>query len=237
MTSADDISSTWFYTEPPAKNPVNPMQAFGGENARIRVIKPIPKKAQNDPNGLYVFPTTHGKGGETTLSPMMLGPCRLYGKVGSKSVENAWQYSKVYPQHVGVDGEPTTEYFEWASGGFSSIKAERHPMGKNAKPTFFWWDGQKLNRVEARKKIYVPLYVQRVFKCPYFHKLKKVWEEDIKPESERTLYLMDFDAYEYGSMSLSDVLNNRAKSMGHGFVLAMLLTNDAALKECEIRIL
>jgi hypothetical protein len=46
---------------------------------------------------------------------------------------------------------------------------------------------------------------------------------------------MDFDAYEYGSMSLSEVLNNPAKSMGHGFVLAMLLTNDTALRECEIR--
>jgi hypothetical protein len=36
-------------------------------------------------------------------------------------------------------------------------------------------------------------------------------------------------------MSLSQVLNNPAKSMGHGFVLAMLLTDDAALRECEIR--
>jgi hypothetical protein len=35
--------------------------------------------------------------------------------------------------------------------------------------------------------------------------------------------------------SQSEVLNNPAKSMGHGFVLAMLLTDDAALKECEIR--
>jgi hypothetical protein len=44
-----------------------------------------------------------------------------------------------------------------------------------------------------------------------------------------------FDANEYGTMSLSEVLNNPAKSMGHGFVLAMLLTNDAALSECELR--
>jgi hypothetical protein len=36
-------------------------------------------------------------------------------------------------------------------------------------------------------------------------------------------------------MSLSEVLNNPAESMGHGFVLAMLLTNDAALQECELR--
>ena len=36
-------------------------------------------------------------------------------------------------------------------------------------------------------------------------------------------------------LSLSDVLNNPGQSMGHGFVLAMLLTNDAALNECQLR--
>ena len=46
---------------------------------------------------------------------------------------------------------------------------------------------------------------------------------------------MDFDAYEYGAMSFSEVLNNTEESMGHGFVLAMLLTQDPALKECELR--
>jgi len=30
-------------------------------------------------------------------------------------------------------------------------------------------------------------------------------------------------------------LNNPAKPMGHGFVLVMLLTKDAALGECELR--
>ena len=108
-------------------------------------------------------------------------------------------------------------------------------MGKDARAAFYWWEGQKINRVDARKRIYVPLYVERVVKQPYFHGLKKIWDEDIKPDPENTLYLMDFDAYEYGDMSLSEVLNNPAKSMGHGFVLAMLLTNDAALQGCGIR--
>jgi hypothetical protein len=39
----------------------------------------------------------------------------------------------------------------------------------------------------------------------------------------------------YGTMLLSEVLNNPAKPMGHGLVLAMLLTNDAALSECKLR--
>ena len=46
---------------------------------------------------------------------------------------------------------------------------------------------------------------------------------------------MDYDAYEYGTMSLSQLLNTPTESMGHGFILATLLTNDAALQECELR--
>lgn len=95
--------------------------------------------------------------------------------------------------------------------------------------------GQRLDKVKARKRIYVPLYTEQVVKQPFFKGLKRVWEEEVKPDEENSLFLMDVDAYEYGTMSLSQVLNNPAKSMGHGFVLAMLLTNDAALQECELR--
>jgi hypothetical protein len=95
----DDIASTWFDTGQPARTPVNPMLAFGGQNARIRVIPVLRKKNQSDPNGLYVFCCIRGDENERTLSPMYLGPCRLYGNFTERKMENAWQYSKVYPQH------------------------------------------------------------------------------------------------------------------------------------------
>jgi hypothetical protein len=238
MPPSDDIASTWFDTGQPARNQVNPMRAFGGRDARIRVIPVLRKKDQTDPNGLYVFCCIRGNENERTLSPMYLGPCRLYGNFTARKMENAWQYSKVYPQHVGANGNPNTEYFQWARQGWSSPRAMRYPMGKenNARSVYHWWDGQRLGKIDARKRIYVTLYAEQVVQEPYFQQLKKVWEEDIKPESERTLYLMDFDAYEYGTSSCSQVLNNPAKSMGHGFVLAMLLTDDAALRECELRL-
>jgi hypothetical protein len=46
---------------------------------------------------------------------------------------------------------------------------------------------------------------------------------------------MDFGTKPYGNKSLTDVLNNPNQSMGHGFVLAMLLLGDPALRECELR--
>lgn len=227
MTPPTD-PATWFEFE-------DHFWRYGGKDARLRIIPVVRKNLQSNPNGLYVNATSSGNDGEKQLSPFFLGPCRLYGDTTAKRMENAWQFSKVYPQHVGSDGRPTAQYFAWASAGWASSEPQRHPMGKEARDAFHWWDGQRLGRVEARKRIYVPLYVEQVVKEPYFQNLKKVWEEEIKPDPENTLYLMDFDAYEYGTMSLSEVLNNPAKSMGHGFVLAMLLTNDPALRECELR--
>src|ERR1051326_959494 len=109
-------------------------------------------------------------------------------------MEAAWQHSKVYPQHVGTDGKPTPEYFQWARRGWASGFAERYPMGKEADGTeaFHWWDGQRLDKVEARKRIYVPLYVEQVVKQEFFKWLNRTWEADIKPGAERSLYLMDF---------------------------------------------
>lgn len=233
MPPTGNIASTWFDFGEPS----NPLIKYGGKKARIRVIPPLRKKDQSDPNGLYVFCSIRGDENDRTLSPMYLGPCHLYGNFTAKKMENGWQYSKVYPQHVGTDGNPNQDYFQWSKKGWSSSRAARHPMGKENHGTeaYHWWNGRRLGKIEARKRIYVTLYAEQVVQEPYFQHLKLIWEEDIRPEPKRTLYLMDFDAYEYGCMSLSEVLNNPAKSMGHGFVLAMLLTDDTALNECEIR--
>lgn len=212
----------------------DPFLDYGGKDAKLRVIRPIRAKKQAlTPNVYYAFPCIRGDESEQTVSPFRLGPCCLFGNTTSKSLENAWQYSKVYPQHVGSDGQPTKEYFEWAKEGFAAWKAEKYPMGENAIESFFWWNGQKLDDVEARKQIFVPLYVELAVKVPYFQELKKVWLDTIKPDPEGCLYLMDCEAYEY--MTLSAVLNNPAKGMAHGYVLAMMLTDDPALKECKLR--
>lgn len=206
---------------------------------RVVVIRPIRIAQQNDPLGHYVNCTSTEDNWrkKRDLSPFYLGPCRLYGGHVSETLENAWQFSKVYAEHVGTDGLPTTNYFEWAADGWSRKKAERYPMGKGAKAEFHWWAGRKLSRVEARKEVYVPLYAEQVTKLTnrIFDDLKTRWLM-LKVKKAGTIYLMDFDAYDTAGMTLSDVLNNPAKSMGHGYVLAMLMTEDAALKECRLRV-
>jgi hypothetical protein len=74
------------------------------------------------------------------LSPFFLGPCELYDGYTSKNVENAWQFSKVYSDHVDVNGKiRDDEYFEWALKGWNNKQAFRYPMGKGKLSLFSYW--------------------------------------------------------------------------------------------------
>lgn len=204
----------------------------------VKVIPVIRLAKQTDPLGHYVNCTSSEEDWKkkSDLSPFYVGPCKLYGGYTSRRMENAWQFSKVFPEHVGHDGLPTADYLTWAVEGWNESKAHLYPMGRDAKAEFHWWNGRKLTKVEARKEIYVTLYAEQVTKFTNrtFEALEKLWLM-MQIRKKGTLYLMDFDAYDYTGMSLTDVLNNPSKSLGHGFVLAMLLLNDPALKQCKLR--
>lgn len=185
---------------------------------------------ENEPSGYHVYNTTSRSTDKCrAFSPFFLGPCELYDGYVAQNVENAWQYSKLYPAFADA-GEPTDRYLAWATDGWASLKAERYPMGKGAKPICSIWAGEKLGYIEARKRIYVPLYARAVVATPEFTMLRSVVDAGMP------VALRDFDGYDHvaSDMSLSDVLNNPARSMGHAFVLAMLLTRDEACKECGI---
>jgi uncharacterized protein DUF6939 len=154
-----------------------------------------------------------------SLSPFFCGPVELYGGYESVNVENAWQFSKVYEYYLEEDGSVGERYFQWAQDGWKDTHAHRYPMGKGVVPAFSYWDYQKLTYVEARKKIYIPLYSQAVQKTSAFEKLKKLHEEGAD------LYLWDFDGYDHKALNLSynEVINNPDRKMGHAFVIGMLL--------------
>lgn len=183
------------------------------------------------PDGCKIVNTTsHATDEYQALSPFKLGPCNLYDGYISKNVENGWQYSKVYPGFVDENNVPTDSYWEWAQRGWNDSWAHRYPMGKGAKPLFSWWRDEPLGYIQARKSIYVPLYARAVVQTHAFQELKALHE------CGQDVALLDFDGYNYIDMrySLSDVLNNAHKTMGHAFIVAMLLLEDPALEECEI---
>lgn len=169
-------------------------------------------------NALVVNTTSRSTNWSKGLSPFILGPVDLYGGYVAQNVENAWQYSKVYPLYVDVDGTPSPQYFEWAKEGWANPRAVRYPMGKGAVPEYSWWDGEKYDYVEARKKIYIPLYAKAVYKSSAFWQVKELADK-------RDIYLWDFDGYNHHEerMTLKQVVNCPTKKMGHAFVIAMLL--------------
>jgi hypothetical protein len=168
------------------------------------------------------------------LSPFCLGPCSLYDSYEAQNMENAWQFSKVYEEHWNANKQqPRQEYWNWAIRGWDDKKAHRYPMGKGRKPVCSWWIGRKLDYVAARKTIYGPLYIKAV----QTHGRHTYNRLRIHLREYGHLILLDYDAYDHKhlGMSLTDVLNDPKRKMGHAFVLAMLLTNDPALNEMELR--
>ena len=155
-----------------------------------------------------------GKG----LSPFILGPVIMPGQNNriAKNVENAWQYSKVFEEHL-TDDWPNEHWFKWANEGFNNYRAVRYPMGKGAKPEYSFWNGERLNFTEARREIYLPMYKQAVEKTEAFQKLKEIYDQG-------DVALRDFDGYRHDllGMDYEDVINSE-KTLGHSFVLAMLL--------------
>lgn len=168
--------------------------------------------------------TSHSTNWSKHLSPFFCGPVELYGDFEARNVENGWQYSKCYPEHVDEDQNPSKEYWKWAKRGWDDNFAHRYPMGKGAKPLYAYWDGEKLGYIEARKKIYAPLYAKAVEKTKAWQKLKQQYEEDGE------IILVDFDGYNHRAlgMTYSEVVNNENKTMGHSFILAMMLENERA---------
>jgi hypothetical protein len=174
----------------------------------------------DDPDAWVIDTTSRSNGFGKIFSPFLLGPAKLYGGFKAKNVENAWQFSKVYPNMVDDNEDPTQKYWDWAQKGWNDTYAHRYPMGKGAKPLYALWDGEKLGYIEARKKIYIPVYSTTVKKIAS-RQLEIVKEESTK----RDVYLKDFDGYSFRKMNMSydDVINNKFWTMGHAFVIAMIV--------------
>jgi len=153
------------------------------------------------------------------LSPFFVGPVPLWDGSSSVNMENAWQFSKVYPEHVGLDGLPSDVWKEWSRTGWADERAHRYPMGKGVVPLYSWWDGEKLSYVDARKKIYFPLYAKAVILTEAFQKLQRIYE------AVGSVTLVDFDGYDHRKLGLDwkGVLNNPNKPMGHAFIIGYLL--------------
>ena len=163
------------------------------------------------------------------LSPFLCGPVEIpcvepdnfhY----SNNVENAWQYSKVYKGQTNLNGNPSSSWWRWALDGWSKNRAVRYPMGKGVTPLYHYYKGKHLSKIEARRQMYIPWYAKAVTKTEAFKRLERMHNRSVLFD-EGPLYLWDFDGYNYREQGLSykEVIENPNRSLGHGFVIAMLL--------------
>lgn len=174
------------------------------------------------PNAIVINTTSRSKDWSKGLSPFFLEAGHLYGNHYAKNVENAWQYSKVYEEHV--DGYEINErYWKWAINGWNKNYAERYPMGKGAEPLFSLWDGKRLSYIQARHEIYVPIYSRAVEKSEAFKGLVEVCE--VANKTNVDIYLLDFDGYNHvkEGLTFEQAISNPNKKMGHAFVIWNLL--------------
>lgn len=180
-------------------------------------------KFAKTPTDVVVIDTTSNSGNYKELSPFVLPA------PPAKNLENLWQFSKVYHHHL-WNGEPSEQWYEWRDKGWANPRAIRYPMGKGAVPEYSLWDGEKLDYIQARKKIYAPEYAKNVALTDSYKALQEQYKECRLHDTD--LVLLDYDAYDHAAlnMSLIDVINNPKYKMGHAFVLMMLLVD--LFEEC-----
>jgi len=87
-------------------------------------------------------------------------------------------------------------------------------------PEYSLWNGEKLGYVDARKRIYCPVYARAVVKTEAFWLLRQQYL------TRSEIWLWDFDGYDHVQMgwTLEQVLDCSTRKMGHAFVLTALLT-------------
>ena len=187
------------------------------------MIKALFKFTKNIPKDACVVDTTLNSGHFENLSPFVLPA------PPAKRFENLWQYSKVYKQHLGFDDFINSDWWIWREKGFNDPIARRYPMGKGAIPVFSYWNGERLDYIQARKQIYIPEYIKYVSNTNDLAVLKNLYHSI--SEAHRDLILLDYDAYDHQAlgMTLKDVVNNPNRKCGHAFVLLSLLTGEEIL--------
>lgn len=196
-----------------------------------------------------------------------LGPYVLKNEEG-QIMENIWQFTKVYPsvpatiqkysrfdntvvwnhpaeKHVDGDGTILPAYWDWRDKGINNPYHVRYPVGYSKKARgsclYHLWNDEKLDYVQARTKIYYPIYTDLVKRQPKFHLLKKMLNDGKKlliaevdgPQEHSMSYYKDkynvpdnwIENYtiEITPENMEIMLSDTRHPFGHGYCLAMAL--------------
>lgn len=243
-----------------ATPPLEPRQKHQRvEPGRVYVAKYYPGKPQpKAPPGVrnvLIHTSANGLGGP--LSPYVLKDEQGH------LLENVWQFSKVYrsveaqraslsryhPQVIvwehpaekhfdAATDKPTHEYWEWRNKGLCNPFAVRYPNGFHGrkKCLFSIWEGERLDYIAARKRIYCGEYARLAPATEAFQTLHDMVQrgqslqivEVDGPDPSLKYPPYDQISRENPSMLMTEetcrlLINDERKPFGHGFVIAALL--------------
>lgn len=186
-------------------------------------------------------------------------------------IENLWQFAKVYEEvpdstqyysrfdrtviwkhkaetHVG-DEVPNRKYWRWRRKGFECEYPVRYPVGMKSRHKCLYSIPpdqdenftDKLNYIEARKKIYLKYYVEAVKNEPQFKQLRRKYKEggrllivevDGPHQESMSYYQKKYDvpddwitenSIRVNSENMKIMLNDPKHPFGHGYCLAMAI--------------
>lgn len=161
------------------------------------------------------------------LHPYNLGPVYVQPwdePIKAAKVENAWRFSGQY------EGQSDEEHKLWSLNGFWDAKGQRYPGRRMDKPKCFRYKGEALSEVEARFKIFAPLYTEAVVKTDAYKALKKLVETGGRRD---VLYLAGYGSYHYQErhIRMADTIYDAGRDWSHVFILACLLSGEKPWEE------
>ena len=153
------------------------------------------------------------------LSPLSTvdGGVAVPGLAGVRSftVENVWQFLKIWPDEPGWKEADALE-------AFRSTCAIRYPRGKGKRAVAHHWggDASRLDYVKARRRIYVPCYLEMLSKPDRVEIISRL--RDLA--SGTPVYVWDPDSYDIGQFGMSDpaeAVEFIQKPFAHAFLVAL----------------
>lgn len=159
------------------------------------------------------------------FSPLLIGPCKDF-----RIFENYWQYGKIWNYHLDDNDKINIEWKRFNQSGKSLTIGKRHPLSREyGLPILSYYDGEYLEYIESRKKIYIPEYTKLISNTESMKALKE------KVRNGEKIMILDVDGppkslYPEGvEMSIefwNEMLENPKYPFGHGYVVAKLLFDE-----------
>lgn len=152
-----------------------------------------------------------------SLHPSKVGPVFAYDGTEASSLLSLLHHAQVFTPHLAPDGSVKPEYYTWAKR-YWGMQRLNNPTEFKTLPAseFFLWDGEKLDIVGIRTKVYIPQYMNAVRNLKSWLVLKNQYE------IRGTLTFFDHDL-KPNKTSLAGLISDPTVIFHHGHVLAMML--------------